>query len=102
MALMDEVNTFVDKNHGLDVVVAIGAFEIGMESLIFELAENFSTRIYMTEERRTFLENMGPVNDPVICRLRTKLADHPEQALIHVLQVDEINAEVRILTNCCN
>lgn len=101
--LVLEIGTFIDVRHGLDHVIAIGAFEIGMEHLIFQLAEHFNAKIHMTAERRRFLENMGLDNDNdlVLQNFRRKLLEHPEEALFHVLHVEEINIEVRALPDDC-
>lgn len=84
------------KENGLTHIVAIGAFELGMESLILLLAVNFGCKVYMSEERREFLKCMdtGEDRDTPIQRLLEKCVDKPINAFIHVLPVEEISMEV--------
>lgn len=97
--LMDEISRFMDKSYscGLRVLIAIGAFEIGMEFLMYRIAENFGGKIYMTPERCAFLKCMESDDEPdtLIQKLRKQLVPSPTFALIHVLEVEEISMDVR-------
>lgn len=98
MDLLNEIHMYKSQSaqNGLSYLVAVGAFEIGMEFFILHLAVNFSCKVYMSEERCQFLENMDPDNDSeTIQKLKQQIVQCPEQAMIHVFDVDKISQEVR-------
>lgn len=99
MDLMQATAKFTNKSirNGLSHVIAIGATEIGMEYLIHRLAANFDSKVYVSDERRAFLECMELDfdEDTVIQKLLRLLVSKPEDALIHVVPVDDISQEVR-------
>lgn len=84
---------------GLSHVIAIGASEIGMEFLIHRLAANFNSKVYVSAERRAFLDCMGLDydTDTLIQKLRRLLVTNPNDALIHVLPIDDISHEVSLI-----
>lgn len=98
IALTEEIWLYVNANiqNGLHCIVAVGTFEIGMESLLLYLAENFNRKIYMNDERREFLQSMeiGDDDDTTIQKLRRQVISDPRRAFFHVLSVDEISNEV--------
>lgn len=98
--LMQETSEFKksSKQIGLSLVIAFGAYEIGMESLILRLAGNIHSKVYMSDEQREFLECMESGNDPdtPVQKLRKICVNVPELAFIHVLPVEEISMEVRL------
>lgn len=99
VALKAEIGNFVDTNHtaGLRNLIAVGAFEIGMEGFLYELAISFSTKIYMPENQRKFLDILveKSQNDPNnICAQLRRLVVDDQKAMIHVLQVEEISNDV--------
>lgn len=97
VALKAEIGHFIDTNRtvGLRSLIAVGAFEIGMEIFLYELAISFSTKIYMPEEQRNFLDQLieksrsGDNSMNFCVELRKLVVDDPK-AMIHVLKVDEI------------
>lgn len=100
-ALKTEIGSFIDTNKsvGLRNLIAIGAFEIGMELFLYELADSFNTKIYMPQEQRAFLDELVDSsqheNDMTV--ILRKLRDHvvdDQSAMIHVLKVEEITNEV--------
>lgn len=96
--LLNEIHIFKSQSeqNGLSYLVAVGAFDIGMEFFILHLAGNFNCKVYMSEERWQFLENMDPDNDSeTIQKLKQQIVRRPEQAMIHVFEVDQISQEVR-------
>lgn len=96
--LLNEIHIYKSQSeqNGLSYLVAVGAFEIGMEFFILHLASNFNCKVYMSEERCQFLENMDPDNDSdTIQKLKQQIVRCPEQAMIHVFDVDKISQEVR-------
>lgn len=98
MDLLNEIHIFKSQSeqNGLSYLVAVGAFDIGMEFFILHLAGNFNCKVYMSEERWQFLENMDPDNDSeTIQKLKQQIVRRPEQAMIHVFEVDQISQEVR-------
>lgn len=95
---MQATSKFTDRSlkTGLSHVIAFGASEIGMEYLIHRLAANFNSKVYVSDERRAFLECMGLDydKDTVIQKLCGLLVSNPNDALIHVLPIDDISEEV--------
>ena len=103
VALKSEIGTFIEFNHraGLRNLIAVGAFEIGMEQFLYELAISFNTKIYMPEAQRNFLDKLveKSQNDKenhtnhLCSELRRHVVDD-QSAMIHILQVDEISNDV--------
>lgn len=101
MALKAEIGRFIDRNRtaGLRNLIAVGAFEIGMEMFLYELAICFNTKIYMPEEQRTFLDELVEKsqneNQPTnfCAELRRYVVDD-RSAMIHVMKVEEITNDV--------
>lgn len=96
--LKAEIGTFIDTNHtaGLRNLIAVGAFEIGMESFLYELAISFSTKIFMPEDQRNFLDKLvdkSSNGDDFCVQLRRHVVDD-KSAMIHVLKVEEISNDV--------
>lgn len=95
---MNEISDFkaASESNGLTHLIAFGAFEIGMESLLYRVAENFGQKIYMAPERRDLLECMIKNSDfdSLIRKLKKVLVPSPELALIHVLDVEKISMTV--------
>lgn len=60
IAMKAEIGTFIEENQrvGLRSLIAVGAFEIGMETFLWELAMSFTTKIYMAEPQRKFLDQL--------------------------------------------
>lgn len=77
-------------------MIVAGAFEIGMESFIYKLANNFSLKVHMSTERRAFLDHMvaNDDDDTMIQNLLRQTVADPEMAMLHILQVDEISYDV--------
>lgn len=104
VALNSEIGSFIDATHkaGLQTLIAVGAFEIGMESFLHELAISFSSKIYMPQEQRNFLNKLveKSQNDPddVCAQLQRHVVDD-QCAMIHVLQVEDISNEVSQIWN---
>lgn len=101
--LMTETYKFIQSSdiNGLSRVIVFGASEIGMEFLIHRLAGNFNAKVYMSPERRDFLEcietsYMNDEDTPVQKLLKILVKD-PDHALIHVLPIEEIAKEVTYL-----
>lgn len=98
MDLMNETNKFIQSSNvnGLKSVVVFGASEIGMEFLIHRLAANFNAKVYMSPERRTFLECMKLRydEDTPVHKLLKILETNRKDAFIHVLPIEEIAKEV--------
>lgn len=112
VALMSECVKYITQNQsiGLNGIIAIGAFEIGMEYLILQIAETFHLKIWMSERRRQFLDEMMSNGvqadavdsngteiysfDRVISELRDKIVINPRKANIHVLDVENIHPNV--------
>lgn len=100
VALKAEIGNFIDTNHsaGLRNLIAVGAFEIGMECFLYELAISFSTKIYMPEEQRNFLNRLvekSQNNPNDFCSQLQKHVVDDQSAMIHVLKVQEISNEVK-------
>lgn len=101
VALKAEIGSFIDRNRtaGLRNLIAVGAFEIGMEMFLYELAICFNTKIYMPEEQRTFLDELVEKsqneNQPTnfCAELRRYVVDD-RSAMIHMLKVEEITNDV--------
>lgn len=99
IALKAEIGHFIDENSkaGLRNLIACGAFEIGMERFLFELAMNFNTKIYMPESQRQFLDELIPRSknaaDNICVRLKELVVDD-QSAMIHVLRVQDISNDV--------
>lgn len=103
VSLKAEIGTFIDANRtaGLRNLIAVGAFEIGMEFFLYELAISFSTKIYMPVEQRQFLHELVKISqeekengsNDLYAQLERNVVDD-QSAMIHVLQVDEISNEV--------
>lgn len=95
--LHNEIHEFIEKSrrNGLHFLIAVGAFEIGMEHFIYELANNFGYKMYMNAERQAFLRTMDTESDALIEKLRNLVVNDPKKAQIHILQVDEISYGVR-------
>lgn len=96
--LHNEIYEFIQqsRSNGLHFLIAVGAFEIGMEHFIYELANNFGYKVYMDSERRAFLRTMDSESDTTIEKLRNLVVDDPNHAQIHILKVDEISYGVSI------
>ncbi|XP_031627025.1 uncharacterized protein LOC116343223 [Contarinia nasturtii] len=101
MDLLIETGEFskTSKLNGLSHIIAIGAFEIGMESLILRLVASFRCRVYMSKEQRDFLQSMELGDDPdsSIQKLFNTCVDNPKDAFLHVLPVEDITME-RLIT----
>lgn len=100
--LKAEIGRFIDTNRtaGLRNLIAVGAFEIGMETFLYELSMCFGTKIYMPEEQREFLDELVAnrprnQNHPIdfLAELQRNVVDD-QKAMIHVLKVDEITNDV--------
>lgn len=101
VALKAEIGRFIDTNQaaGLRNLIAVGAFEIGMEAFLYELGISFGAKIYMPEEQRNFLDelvknsqNQNNPND--FCAQLRHLVTDDRKAQIHVLKVEEITNDV--------
>lgn len=96
VSLKAEIGNFCDANQkaGLRNLIAVGAFEIGMESFLYELAICFNSKIYMPEAQRKFLDQLVAKSpNELLVQLRRHVVDD-QKAMIHVLKVDEISNEV--------
>ncbi|XP_055297587.1 uncharacterized protein LOC129566075 [Sitodiplosis mosellana] len=87
----------ISRQSGLSHLIVLGAVEIGMEFLIYRLTKNFDGKAYVSPERRAFLDCMklDYDRDTLIRKLslREILVSNPDDALIHVLPVDDITLE---------
>lgn len=97
--LMNEVTRFIEsnsRNSGRLYLIAVGAFEIGMEYFIYELSQHCRNSVYINHEHRQFLQHMetDDESNTVIQKLRRQLVDVSVLAKIHVFNVDEINEDV--------
>lgn len=95
--LMNEVTQFIKDNSGQLYLIAVGAFEIGMEYFIYELSKHCrNIAVYVDLKRREFMTNMEAdgESNTVIQNLSRQLVDVSVLAKIHVFNVDEINADV--------
>lgn len=99
--LMNEIYDFHEKSrqNGLSHIIAVGTFEIGMEFFLLLLANNFNRKIYMPPDRREFLRRMesGEDSETIVQKLLKEVVEKPSEALIHVVDVDEISQEVGLL-----
>lgn len=104
MALVYELTKFIQdsKKLGLQYMIAVGAFEIGMESFLYDLAVKCSQQIYMNDERREFLATMEPdnISDSFVQNLHHLVVDNAS-AVIHILNVNEISNEVSLFHVMC-
>lgn len=98
MRMKVEIGDFIEENHkaGLRSLIAVGAFELGMEKFLWELAMSFNTKIYMPEPQRKFLQQLveSSANSDDVCVQLQRLVVEDPKAMIHVLQVEEISSEV--------
>lgn len=101
VALKAEIGNFITTNvaAGLRNLIAVGAFEIGMEAFLYELAICFGQKIYMPEEQRKFLDKLVEKsqneNQPInFCAELRKYVVDDQKAMIHVLKVEEITNDV--------
>lgn len=96
IALKVEIGNFIEENQkaGLRNLIAIGAFEIGMENFLYQMAMSFHTKIYMPEPQRKFLGHLVENSkDDTGTQLQRHIVDD-QSAMIHVLQVEEISNDV--------
>lgn len=88
-----------NKRIGLRGIIAIGTFEIGMEYLLFWLSSLYGL-IWMDERRRRFLRFLEidkcENTDNIVAPLVTRLAKDSSKAILHVLDVHNINRDVSI------
>lgn len=98
--LILECYKFVEKNRvaGIQGMIAIGAFDIGMEHLILRLADVFDVSVWLNELRLKFvrfleIDNCDNVKR-VIRPLLRRAASTSSEAAIHVLDVANIHQDV--------
>lgn len=98
---MNETYKFKDEceTNGLRYVIAFGSSEIGMEFLIHRLAVHLNVKVYMSPERREFLECMELSYDDhsPVKKLLKILVTNPVDALVHVLAIEKIAKIVSFL-----
>lgn len=108
--LKQECLKYITQNRstGLSGIIAIGAFEIGMESLIVNLAQTFYLKIWMSDDRRAFLDQMlanerknkrKDVSELPIYQMRKLTVSNPRKANIHVIEVENIHVSVSVPCN---
>lgn len=89
-----------NQRTGLIGMIAIGAFEIGMESLILRLAQALKFKVWMDTKRCDFLEQMlanevstdtDDITDLTIHQLRQQVVMNPRKAHIHIMDVENMH-----------